>query len=210
VSIEALAGPLSEAKAELLTAYGEAIVSSSRSVNLVSRRSLGSLEEHFVDSAALLSFADPCDGELADLGSGAGFPGMVAAILRPAAGVTLVDSRRPRIVFLKDVTRRLGLSNVTVVHARLDELGGQLSVSMAVARALGQTEAVLPDCLRLVAPGGRLVLFKGPRWSEETELVAAVAAREGAEIARTETVALPGLERSTTFVEFHVKHDRTS
>jgi 16S rRNA G527 N7-methylase RsmG len=76
---------------------------------------------------------------------------------------------------------------------------------MAVARALGQTADVRAACLRLVAPDGRLVLFKGPKWSEESEEASTIAAREGAEISRTETVALPGLGRSTTFVEFHVK-----
>jgi 16S rRNA (guanine527-N7)-methyltransferase len=210
VSMEALAGPLSDAQAELLREYAEAIINASRSVNLVSRRSLGRLEEHFIDSSALMCFADPGAKELADFGSGAGFPGVVVAILRPSAGVTLVDSRRSRVVFLKDVIRRLGLTNVAVTHARLDELHGELVTEMAVARALGQVDVVLRDCLRLVAPGGRLVLFKGPKWGDEARQAASLAKQEGAEIARTETIALPGVGRSTTFVEFHVKQALSS
>jgi len=205
-SIETLAGPLSEEQAVLLTAYGQAILKASREMNVVSRRSLNRLGEHFVDSAALLSFADPREGSFGDLGSGAGFPGVVVAIMRPEARVTLVDSRRTKIVFLKDVKRRLGLENVTVVHARLEELRGQAQFGLVAARALGSTEAVLGSCLRLVAPGGELVLFKGPLWADEVEGVREVAAKEGAEIARTRTVALPGLDRATTFVAFHVKH----
>jgi 16S rRNA (guanine527-N7)-methyltransferase len=205
-SIETVAGPLSEEQAALLTAYGQAILKASREINVVSRRSLGSLGEHFVDSAALLSFADPCQGSVGDLGSGAGFPGAVVAIMRPEASVTLVDSRRSKIVFLKDVKRRLGLENVTVIHGRLEELGGQVQFGLVSARALGNTKSVLASCLRLVAPGGELVLFKGPLWGDEKEDVRVVAAQEGAEIARTRTIALPGLGRATTFVAFHVKH----
>ncbi|MCK5597023.1 MAG: 16S rRNA (guanine(527)-N(7))-methyltransferase RsmG [Candidatus Eisenbacteria sp.] len=189
----------------MLTAYGQAILKASRDINVVSRRSLGSLGEHFVDSAALLSFAEPGRGSVGDLGSGAGFPGVVAAIMRPQASVTLVDSRRSKVVFLKDVKRRLGLKNVTVVHGRLEELRGRMQFSLATARALGSVEAVLASCLALVAPGGKLVLFKGPRWSLEVEQAREVAGQQGAEIGRTETIALPGLDRATTFVEFHVK-----
>jgi len=206
-SIELAGGHLSDEQAELLTAYGQAILRVSKDMNLVSRRSLGSLGEHFVDSAALLSFADPGQGRLGDLGSGAGLPGIVAAIMRPQASVTLVDSRRSKVVFLKDVKRRLGLENVAVVHGRLEKLGGGVQFDMATARALGSTRAVLAACLRLVVPGGKLVLFKGPLWAGEVEEAREIAAQERAEIVRTETVTLPGLDRATTFVEFHVKHE---
>jgi len=204
--MEIVGGHLSEEQAELLTAYGQAILKASKDVNLVSRRSLGKLGEHFVDSAALLSFADPGKGCLGDLGSGAGFPGIVVAIMRPQASITLVDSRRSKVVFLKDMKRRLGLGNVAVVHGRLEELGGSVQFEMATARALGSTEAVLASCLRLVAPGGRLVLFKGPLWADEVWQARGIASQERAEVVRTESVALPGLDRATTFVEFHVKH----
>lgn len=205
-SIETVGGPLSDVQAELLEVYGQAILRASREMNLVSRRSLSSLGDHFVDSAALLSFVDPIECSLGDLGSGAGFPGIIVAIMRPQVRVALVDSRRSKVVFLKGVKRRLGLENVRVVHGRLEELGGSVEFDVATARALGSIESVLAPCLRLVAPGGKLVLFKGPRWSDEVEVARGIAAQEGANIARTETVALPGLDRRTTFVEFHVKH----
>ena len=188
-SIETVAGPISDEQAVLLTAYGQAILKTSRHINVVSRQSLCSLGEHMVDSAALLSFADPRQGSFGDLGSGAGFPGVVVAIMRPEVGVTLVDSRRSKIVFLKDVKRRLGLENVTVIHGRLEELRGQVQFGLVAARALGNTKAVLASCLRLVAPGGELVLFKGPLWADEIEDVRVLAEHEGAEIARTRTVA---------------------
>ena len=90
--MEALAGPLSTEQAALLESYGRSIIGASANVNLVSRKSLKSLPEHFIDSAALLAFADPAGGALADLGTGAGLPGLVVAILRREVRVTL---RRP-------------------------------------------------------------------------------------------------------------------
>lgn len=212
--IEELAGGMDDRQAELLSAYAESVVDASERVNLVSRRSIGDLAEHLVDSAALLSFLEAADvgtaaeavrGELADLGTGAGLPGVVIAVLRPEVQVVLVDSRRSKVVFLKDVKRRLDLENVEIVHQRLEELRGRRAFHTATARALGSVEDVLPHCLRLVAPGGRLVLFKGPGWEDERPRAEAAAENEGAAVARAETVALPGLDRRTTFVEFHVK-----
>ena len=204
-AIEELAGPLSDEQSSRLTEYGRLIQEASRRVNLVSRQSLADIGEHFIDCAALLSFVEPGASGLADLGSGAGFPGLVAAILRPSVRVTLVDSRRSKVVFLKDTKRRMGLGNVTVVHGRLEELQDEVKFELATARALGRVEDVLGLCLRLLSPGGRLVLFKGPQWPSEAPGAEVVAASEGAGITRTETVALPGLDRATTFVEFHVK-----
>jgi 16S rRNA G527 N7-methylase RsmG len=80
---------------------------------------------------------------------------------------------------------------------------------LAVARALGKTEDVLGTCLRLVSPGGRLVLFKGPLWAAEVETASAIATDERALAGRTETIPLPGFDRATTFIEFHVKHADT-
>jgi 16S rRNA (guanine527-N7)-methyltransferase len=205
-SIEELAGRISDLQAERLTLYANAMLEASSHVNLVSRRTLEEIPEHLTDSAALLAFADPGEGAVADLGSGGGLPGIVVAILRPQARVTLVDSRRSKIVFLKDVTRRLGLDNVEVIHDRIETLAGRVEFPLAVARALGDAVRAVPLCMKLLSPEGRLVLFKGPAWNDEAAFVESAAAESGAEVTRTEGIELPGFDRVTTFVEFHVKH----
>jgi 16S rRNA (guanine527-N7)-methyltransferase len=200
--IELLAGPVTERQRKLLQSYGEALLETSERVNIMSRRSTVDLAEHFVDSAALLSFCEVSGLSVGDLGSGAGLPGVVVSVLRPEAAVTLVESRRKKVVFLKRVARELGLGNLRVSHARIEDLAGSVAFDYAVARSLGAVDEVLPGCLKLVAPGGALALYKGPRWEGEARGAAKVAEAEGFGIARTEAVLLPGLERATTFVEF--------
>ncbi len=204
-AIERLAGSMSDEQARVLSAYGNAVVDVGREMSLVSSRSLGRLGEHFIDSAAVLSVLGALDGDLADLGSGAGFPGVVVAVLRPEVRVSVIDSRRSKIVFLKRVKRELRLGNLEVVHGRLEDLAGERRYGVAVSRALGSVEDTLRASLALVAAGGRLVLFKGPGWAEEARGAAKIAGEAGFEVAGTTVVDLPGVGRATTFVEFATK-----
>lgn len=206
--IEALSGPMRNEQAGRLARYGQAILDASARSNLVSRRALAELGEHFVDSAALLKVVGGWHGELADLGSGAGFPGVVVAVLRPEFSVVLVEGRRRKVVFLKSVVRALELENVRVVHARIEDLRGSERFGTAVARAVGKVTDVIPRAVGVLEAGGRLVLFKGPRWEKERDAAIAVADVCGAELEGTKSVELPGLGRTTTFVVFHVKQGR--
>lgn len=200
-AIEKLAGPLRPEQVLQLEAYGDAIVKASGRLSLVSRRELSNLGVHFTDSAGLLRFRDVRTGAMADLGSGAGLPGIVVAIMRPEVAVTLVESQRRKVVFLKKVVRELKLGNLEVHHGRLEELPEGRRFDTAAVRALEDPLRMLPHCLEFVAPSGALVLFKGPRWEQESCEVAGIAARYGFAITRTETIALPGTQRSTVFVE---------
>ena len=191
-------------QAAALASYAEAVLAAGRRQNLLARGSLERLGEHLVDSAALLRVVE-AGGSVADLGSGAGLPGMVLAVLRPGASVTLVESRERRVAFLRRVVRRLALPNVEVVQARVEELVGRRAFELVCSRALGGIGRTLLPSLGLVGAGGRLVLFKGPRWWEEAEEAAEIARAAGYGIERTVEVPLPGFGRATTFVVFHVK-----
>jgi 16S rRNA (guanine527-N7)-methyltransferase len=204
-AIEELAGAPSQRQCDLLVMYADQIASASRTMNVLSRASLAQLSEHLVDSAAVLSVIDVEGQKVVDLGSGAGLPGVVVAVLRPSAEVALVESRRRKVAFLKRVQRALGVPNLDVTHARLEDLAGEREFGIGLSRALGSVERTLAPSLRVIADGGRLVLFKGPRWQEEADRARAIAAREGAALERTTEVELPGVGRSTTFVVFHVK-----
>jgi 16S rRNA (guanine527-N7)-methyltransferase len=200
-AIAKLAGPLEHTQRTQLQLYVEMLRSSEGRVNLVSRRSLVTLQDHLIDSAALLSFREIVGGTVADLGSGAGFPGVVLSVLRPQVRVTLVESRRRKVVFLKSVVRELDLANLEVLHTRIEDLGGRITFDLALVRALDRFLDVLPRCLELVGADGALILFKGPRWKAEASEVSAIATEVGFAITRAEELPLPGLGRKTTFVE---------
>ncbi len=203
--IEHLAGPLTGVAAAKLQQYGALLLEHAPQMSLVSRHELARLDVHMIDSAALLAYKELPVGPrawTADLGTGGGLPGIVLAILRPEAQISLVDSRRSRIVFLKIVKREMDLENVEIVHERIEDLAGKRSFELCVARALGKIDDVLLPCLDLVAPGGSLVLFKGPKWQEERERAIEMAAGNGAVLAGEQAIELRGADRSTMFVEF--------
>lgn len=209
-AVESLSGPVPDGAWTALQEYAGLLSLYGRRLSLISARAELEIGRHIVDSASLLSI-EPLrmgDGgalEVADLGTGGGLPGVVLAILRPESRFVLVDARRSRVVFLKEAVRSLGLRNVEVVHARLEALRGKREFALAVSRALGSIEETLVPSLRLLSERGRLILFKGPRWGAERERAEALAAGAGCELGWHREVELPGVGRSTRFVEFHVK-----
>jgi len=209
-AIERLAGELPEDRALLLERYARFLKESARRFGLVSRRDETRIGEHVVDSAALLSLPGIEEmllrGTLADLGTGGGLPGLVLAVLRPELKVALVDSRRSRVVFLKQALQELGLENVEIVHERIEHLVPERRFANATARALGRLEDVLEMSLASVESGGRLFLYKGPAWCDERAQAEGMAKRVGALLENEVSVELPGQDRTTTIVAFHVKH----
>ncbi len=111
--------------------------------NLVSAASLDHIwQRHFADSAQLLRFAIGSNSTWLDLGSGAGFPGLVLSILRPTIKLTMIESRAKRSEWLKRCVELLGLSSTSVIHG---EIGKIEAVSSAVisARALAPLDRIL-------------------------------------------------------------------
>lgn len=117
----------------------------------------GSLDVHYADARRALAGLDAA-GAWVDLGTGAGFPGVVLAAMFPAATVELVDSRAKRCVFLEEVVERAGATGVTVRCARLESLPDG-AYDGVTARALAPPPEVLDYARRLLRPGGRVVLF---------------------------------------------------
>lgn len=205
-ALEELCGPVADAQARELLEFAGALRRRGGVAGLMSRSALDAVEEHILDSASLLSVCSLAGESVADVGSGGGLPGIVIGILEASASVTLIEASQRKAAFLKGLVRRRGLEGVCVVHARAEALAGGSRYDTVLARAVGPAAEVIPVCLSLVAEGGRLVLYKGPRWSDEEEQAHAAAVEAGAEVGWVRTVELPGLGRSNVFVEFHVKH----
>ena len=124
---------------------------------------------HFLDCAALLRAGDFAEKTLIDVGTGAGFPGLALKIACPSLRLTLLDSLDKRISFLRDTCEKLGFDDVTLVHARAEEIpdGFRESFDLASARAVARLNVLSELCLPYVKPGGAFLAMKGPELADE-------------------------------------------
>ena len=157
-------------------------------------------ERHLLNCAAVAA-ALPQGAEVVDVGTGAGLPGLVWALLRPDLRVTLVDSRRRRTDFLDQARTDLGVRSVQVRQARAQELAGAVAADIVAAGALAPLDRLVEWCLPLARPGGALWALKGD--SAATELAAAAGAlqRGGATRTALSTYGEGVLEQPTRVIE---------
>ncbi len=134
-------------------------------------------QRHVAESVAVsLAYDFSETGSVLDLGSGGGFPGIPLAVLMPHNRFTLVDARRKKTLFLKKVVAELGLSHVSVIHGRVEELppshDGEYDV--VVARAVAELHELWRWSAALLKPEGKLLAMKGGQLSgEKTRLLEA-------------------------------------
>jgi 16S rRNA (guanine527-N7)-methyltransferase len=102
---------------------------------------------------------------IADIGSGAGFPGIPLAIACPDAQVDLIESRRKKANFLREVVRNARLGNAQVIEARAESIGAEFVdvYDIAVSRAVWEIPRLLQVCARLLKRGGLAIAMKGPK-----------------------------------------------
>lgn len=165
--------PVSRETLEKLKQYERLLIEWQGRMNLVSRHSLElAWERHFEDSLQLLPLIPGHVKTLFDLGSGAGFPGLVIAISRPDIAVHLVESTGKKCQFLRTVSRETA-TPVTVHTARIESVSRETSVipDMITARALANLAALLDYCAPWIAANPRLTLLfpKGEKWAQEVE-----------------------------------------
>jgi 16S rRNA (guanine527-N7)-methyltransferase len=126
-------------------------------------------DRHLLNSAVVAELV-PAGARLVDLGSGAGLPGLVLAMLLPDAEVILVEPMERRTLFLAECVTELGLTNVEVRRGRAEELSGQLAADVVTSRAVARLSRLAVLAAGLARPGGQVLAIKG-----------AAAAREVAE-----------------------------
>lgn len=127
--------------------------------------------KHFADSLSLLNFVDiPQNSSLADVGTGAGFPGVVLKIARPDIKLTLIDSLNKRLVFLGEVCAQLGIE-AELIHSRAEDGARneklRESFDFAVSRAVARMNVLSEYCLPYVKVGGAFCAMKGAQANEE-------------------------------------------
>ena len=177
---------LDPAAADKLARYAELLLEKNKVMNLTAitaPRDVATL--HLLDCAALAAQLDLSGKRVIDVGTGAGFPGMVLAILTPDARFTLLDSLGKRVDFLKEVQTDLGLKNVTCVHARAEEFAAQHreQFDLAASRAVAQLNVLCELTLPLVKVGGLFAAMKSTSTDEEIAAARSAIAQLGGQLA---------------------------
>jgi 16S rRNA (guanine527-N7)-methyltransferase len=134
---------------------------------LIGPRETERLWDRHLLNCAVVDELLPERGELVDIGSGAGLPGLVLAMMRPSLQVLLVESMLRRCVFLEECARQLGLENVQVVRGRAEDLAGTIRADIATARAVAPLDRLAGWAAGLLRPGGELLAIKGQAAAEE-------------------------------------------
>lgn len=159
---------------EKLGLYLDELLRWSQAFNLVGRRDPRTIvRTHILDSLALSRLL-PRYGTFADLGSGAGFPGGILALAEPARNVFLVEPRRKRANFLKQVMRITGATNITVFNGRAEDFVRETELpevfDTVTTRATWDVPHFLRLCLPLTGKESRAVAMRGPGTSSEPEV----------------------------------------
>jgi 16S rRNA (guanine527-N7)-methyltransferase len=217
---EVLPSPTAEAVAE----FGATLAKAERYAQLlatdgVTRGIIGPREtvrlwdRHLVNCALVAEFV-PERGELVDIGSGAGLPGIVLALLRPSLHVVLLEPLLRRSVFLEECVRELDLANVTVIRARAEEKAAAgITADVATARAVASLEKLAGWAARLLRPGGELIAIKGQSAAEELSAAEPVLARLGVRSAEVLQAGHGRVVSATTIVRVvmggHGREERT-
>jgi 16S rRNA (guanine527-N7)-methyltransferase len=135
-------------------------------------------DRHLLNSAVVAELVPrPCS--LVDLGSGAGLPGIVLALLLPDVAVTLLEPMQRRVAFLAECVATLGLANATVLRGRAEDWAGRLAADTVTARAVAPLARLAPLALGLVRPGGIVLAVKGAGAEREVAACRQVLRRAG-------------------------------
>ena len=156
-------------KWEKLLLFADLLAQEGERRGLLGPREMGKLwDRHLLNSLAIDGFLfGGCT--LADIGAGAGFPGLVIAIVRPDTEVSLIETMERRCEWLNLVSDRLKLDNVRVLNARAEELKKKVRVDFVTARAVASLKKLIPLTIPLLKEEGSLLAIKGARAEEEVK-----------------------------------------
>ncbi len=190
--------------APLLDAYAEFLVEYNKKVNLTAITDAEGIEDkHFIDSL-LLAACDEVRGSFVDVGTGAGFPGVVAKLYRPELALTLMEPTGKRVEFLRLACARLGVE-ASLVKERAEEAARKAwreAFDTAAARAVAALPVLAEYCLPLVRVGGTFIAMKGGGAGAEIDAAAPAVAKLGGKYSGRRAFTLPdGSARTLIFYE---------
>lgn len=190
---------------DLAKRYVEHLATSGIERGLIGPREVPRLwSRHVLNCAVVAELID--DGaKVADVGSGAGLPGLCLAIARPDLYLTLIEPLERRVVWLEEVITDLGLDNVEIIRARAEAAIGKVECSVVTARAVSALNTLAPLTIPLLGGEGQLLAIKGRSAEEEIQKAAKVLKKLGGVKTEIVVAGQDVLEEPTTVVRVHVK-----
>ena len=177
--------------------YFDELEESSKVMNLTAIHGEEAVAQlHFLDCAALLKMTDFEGKSVIDIGTGAGFPGLVLKICCPSIRLTLLDSLDKRIVFLKRVCERLSFDDVACIHARAEEAaaGVREKADIVTSRAVASLNVLSELCLPFVRENGLFIAMKGPAYEAELDAARAAIRKLGGKTESGSCYTIPGTD----------------
>lgn len=160
------------------------------------------ITKHLLDSLSIHPFLQ--GSRIADIGTGAGFPGLPLALVNPDKQFVLIDSINKKLRFVEHAAQAMGLRNVTVLHSRAQDYQPEQGFDCVVSRAVGSIENFVKWCGHLCSSGGRLLAMKGRYPEDEIQ-----ALPKGWKIVATHVLLVPGLDEQRHLVEI-CRHDKVN
>ena len=194
--------PLSSTQAAQLMRLLEELDDWNRRMNLTAIRDRGQqITKHLLDSLAVHGHLH--GARVADVGTGAGFPGLPLAVALPHMQFTLLDSTAKKLKFVEHAAQALGLDNVQTVHTRAETYRPKERFDCIVSRAVGPIETFVKWSGHLSVGGGRLLAMKGRYPTDELTRIP-----NGWKLAAVHRLDIPGLDEQRHIVELCRSHDR--
>ena len=188
---------ISDEQISMLRAYRDYLAEINEHMNLTAITEEDEVARlHFLDCGALLNYEAFSGKSVIDVGTGAGFPGLVLKIMEPGIKLTLLDSLDKRIGFLSDCCERLGISDVSCVHARAEEIDSSRRerYDVVCSRAVARLNVLGEICLPYAKPGGCFIAMKGPEFDEELEEAKKCIRELGGKTEKCEKYKIPGTD----------------
>ena len=191
---------------ELLNRYYEMLIDTNKLMNLTTITEYSEVViKHFADSAAIGCITDMNGNiDVIDVGTGAGFPGIVLKIVYPQLSVVLLDSLNKRVNFLKNVITELGLTDISAIHGRAEDIARNKDYrekfDLCVSRAVANMSSLSEYCLPFVKVGGRFISYKADGCDEEVKTASKAVNTLGGKIRKIESYVIPDTDICRKFV----------
>ncbi len=198
--------------AEKFEIYCDTLVETNKKFNLTSIIASRDIEiKHLLDSLSVTALPE-MNGKIADVGTGAGFPGAIIAMVKPSSFVTMIDATQKKLGFIHDTLNLVGIDNFKTVHGRAEQLSRQKeyreTFDVVTARAVANLSSLAEYCLPLVKVGGYFIAMKGSEGDSELLNAETAIKKLGGELSYFKKLVLP--DDQTRFLLVIKKISQTS